>query len=157
WFASLFNVRIDEMFYSYKLLSLPVAFLAVLGLAIQFDTPLWLKYPMAIAIGAGFWGQFVVDTDANSQLNSIPIALLLLFALTQFALGKRTKIFTRERIFLAVVIAAGINFYQEFMLLFILAFFLYYLFFDTKQEGHQTLRRRIWPLFSHVYTFYFVF
>ncbi|HLY28775.1 MAG TPA: hypothetical protein VKQ72_20690 [Aggregatilineales bacterium] len=133
WFSTVLGVPVYYAYYPYKLLSLFCSFWVTLAVCSLIGIRGWQRYMSAIVIAIGFWGVFIVDIDASSQLNAIPLSLLFLFAWLQLELSpaqtqKIVGSFGREHVLFALSFAGLIGYYPEFIVLLSAALIGYYAF-----------------------------
>jgi hypothetical protein len=69
-----------DFFYAFSLLCQLLAFPLIYRLSRNLRLPAWMAALLSATCLAGFWGQFLLDSNALSQLNSLPF--LMLFALS---------------------------------------------------------------------------
>ena len=89
----------------------------------------------AFAICGGFWAQLIVDLRAESQLNSIPVLLLLAFLVARLETDAETQIWRRELILIAAAAAALFLLYPEILPMVILGVGLFFVIRLWRGQG----------------------
>ncbi len=85
WVARLAGVPIARIEYTQGLIYLVLAIGPLLILGRLARLPNWINSLLGLAVSVGFWGVVVLDMRADSQLNSIPILLLIAVAAAELA------------------------------------------------------------------------
>lgn len=80
---------------------------------------------LSVAIAVGFWGQFVFDIRAMSQMNSISVLLLISLLIARIESNKSQE-YKSEIILLSVSIISLIIFYVEIVPMFVLGLIIFF-------------------------------
>ena len=118
------NIPINQFEYSYSVLFFIIAFGPAFVFARKLNLDNVKALTIALIICAGFWAQFVLDTRAFSQINSIPLMLAICCMIPfdmRHSRGRRFK----EPILLGIVGASLIFSYPEIVPLCALGVFLF--------------------------------
>lgn len=113
WMAEVVGTPISVFHYAFNILNLLLGFFVTLAVAEELSLPRGHAHAAALIVGGGFWAQFVIDCNASGQLNSVPLALLFLFAWLQQERCEQDSAFRRERVLLGLSVAGLICCYVE--------------------------------------------
>jgi hypothetical protein len=112
WTARIAQLPLYRFEYGFSILSLVVAFGPALWLALLTGLAPLYALLLGVAVCVGFWAQFVLDTRAVSQIDSLPLVLLLAVLLARIEDTSPSPAL-RERILLAVILVALVFLYPE--------------------------------------------
>lgn len=120
--------------YAYSLLSFLLAYGPALLLALAAGLGRVPAAALALVMAAGFWGQFVLDIRAVSQVNSLPVLLLL--ALLVVWIEERVDPGTGWRLHVLLGLTAGavIVLYPEIVPMAVLGLALYFISRVARRE-----------------------
>lgn len=113
WISSLVDIPLYTGLHFLKLLFV----LLIYGTGLAVATALELK-PLprvlcAVVLSVGFWTLFAVDIDALSQLSSLPLTLLVLFAWVRLEQEPPQTMPGRNRLLLGFALGAVMTYYPE--------------------------------------------
>lgn len=148
WLSLLFRIPVYEFYHYFKLLAFSVAFLGGLALARGLKLPRSFGFSLAAVLVLGFWAWIVSYLDALSNVYSVPLGVLFVFAWLQLEEDAPLKLFSRQRLLFSLSLAALLGYYPESMPFALLAVALYYakLWLDLLRRGN--LRRLLGLLVS---------
>lgn len=106
--------------YKFEYFFSVLCFLLAFGPAYLFCRDLFglgtvLSILTAVAVCGGFWAQLILDTRANSQMNAIPVLLLLVFLICRMEGDGGTAVWRREIGLIAAALASLVLFYPEIL------------------------------------------
>jgi len=127
WISSLYGISIYSSYYYVKLLFLILIFGVALAIATRVNLPWKWSLSSAVATTVGFWTVLVLDIDSFSELSSLSLNLLVLFAWLILEQEAPKRLISRERVFWAFALAGSMVFYPEAFALMVAATGLYYL------------------------------
>ncbi|MBI5055305.1 MAG: hypothetical protein HZB61_01625 [Nitrospirae bacterium] len=125
WASEIVNIPVYAFYYAFNLLSFAAAIPVSLSLCARLGLKLYMRLGVAAAIALGFLPHFIREQDISSQMNSIPLFLLVAFAWMQLEHEPLRKI-SRARVLLAVSISAIMCYYPETLSPLALSFVIYY-------------------------------
>ena len=147
WTSQISQVPLYRFEYGFSALSCILTFGPAFCFALLAGVRPGYSFLLALAVCVGFWPQFVIDARAVSQVNSIPVILLLalFFARIEF---DRDSIALGERFLLAITIVSLTFLYPEILPMTALAVAIY--FGACLCWRHCSLRNTMWHMLSLV-------
>jgi len=145
WTSYISQVPIYRFEYGFSALSFILTFGPAFCFALLMGVRPGYSFLLALAVCVGFWAQFVLDIRAVSQINSVPVILLLALFFSRIEFN-RDSIALGERFLLAITIVALTFLYPEILPMTALAVAIYFgACFFWKQ---CSLRTTAWHLLS---------
>jgi len=112
WTSRIARTPIYRFEHAYSVLSFILAFGPGFWFLLSMKVKPWRAGLLAVAICVGFWAQFVLDTRAMSQINSVPLILLLALLITRIE-NNPARLALGERTLLSIVLTSLILLYVE--------------------------------------------
>jgi hypothetical protein len=112
WCFDVTHVPLYRFEYGFTALFFIITYGVAFEFALKAKMPLHYVALLAIAVCVGFWGQFVLDTRAMSQISVLPVLLLFVFLLARIE-NQVTQGAWREYVFLGIVFTSIVLLYVE--------------------------------------------
>ena len=145
WTSLISQVPLYRFEYGFSALSCILTFGPAFCFALLTGVRPGYSFLLALAVCVGFWAQFVLDARAVSQINSVPVILLLALFFVRIEFN-RDSVVVGERFLLAITIVALAFLYPEILPMTALAVAIYFgACFFWKQ---CSLRTTTWHLLS---------
>lgn len=128
WLSTLNDsISIVNGYYFLKLLYAALVFGPTLAICKKLNMSLRRSAACAIVLSVGFWTGLAINLDALSQLSSLSLSLLVLFAFLCLENNETDAFINRSRILVGLALAAVMVFYPESIYLIATVIAFYYL------------------------------
>lgn len=125
WNAELIGIPVYRYYSAFHIISMILALILTLVIGDHLGLVPVLKYLAAGAVALGFWGKFVLESDAAFEITVLP--LVMLFALAWIRLEMETpRLVSPSRVLLALSGAAIARVYNPIVIPIVASFLIYY-------------------------------
>ena len=125
WMSSLAGAQVYRFYYAYNALAFLMTMMVALVIGDNLRVGRRFKYLVAGAIAFGFWARFVLETDAGYEMAALPLTLLFAHAWMNLE-QQPLRLFSAQRVYLAIVGAALVWVYVPLAIILVVAGLVYY-------------------------------